>query len=211
MAELIINSRFNTDATVRRIQWFTVVWMIIEVAVALLTAIQAHSVALAAFGGGQRNRIVVGWYRSVKIRHYTLAAKFALAHHGTWRSRKATWHHSSGRMGNSRSIAIVAVFLMLGFMLPTLCFALVATDITTAKATMPSGCHGQQNPMPMPSHSCCYASNQVPQAVQFAPSPVPQNYFVAVVDVAAARESYTSADVAREVLDSSPPPTVLRI
>lgn len=51
MAELVINSRFKTDAAIRRVQWFTVVWMVIEVAIALLAAIRAHSVALAAFGG----------------------------------------------------------------------------------------------------------------------------------------------------------------
>lgn len=38
-------------AAIRRLQWFTVVWMSAEVAVALLAAIRAGSVALAAFGG----------------------------------------------------------------------------------------------------------------------------------------------------------------
>jgi|SRR5579863_9509800 len=35
---------------IRRIQWFTVAWMIIEAVVALTTAVHSHSVALAAFG-----------------------------------------------------------------------------------------------------------------------------------------------------------------
>src|SRR5260370_1284660 len=35
----------------RRIEWFTIIWMAIEVAVAFIAAIRAHSVALAAFGG----------------------------------------------------------------------------------------------------------------------------------------------------------------
>ena len=36
---------------IHRIQWFTIVWMAIEVAVAVIAAIRAHSVALGAFGG----------------------------------------------------------------------------------------------------------------------------------------------------------------
>lgn len=35
---------------INRVQWLTVAWMCVEVAVALLAAIRAHSVALAAFG-----------------------------------------------------------------------------------------------------------------------------------------------------------------
>jgi len=40
---------------IRRIQWFTVAWMIIEAVVALTTAVHSHSVALAAFGAGSTN------------------------------------------------------------------------------------------------------------------------------------------------------------
>ena len=47
MAESVINS----NAAVRRIQWFSVGWMTIEVVIALIAAVRAHSVALAAFGG----------------------------------------------------------------------------------------------------------------------------------------------------------------
>ena len=36
---------------IRRIQWFTLVWMVLEVAIALTAAIRSRSVALAAFGG----------------------------------------------------------------------------------------------------------------------------------------------------------------
>ena len=39
----------NVDA-IERVQWFTIVWMCIEVAVSLFTAIRTRSVALAAFG-----------------------------------------------------------------------------------------------------------------------------------------------------------------
>jgi hypothetical protein len=35
---------------IERIQWFTIVWMCIEVGVSLFTAIRARSIALAAFG-----------------------------------------------------------------------------------------------------------------------------------------------------------------
>ena len=45
-----INAVQATDAAIGRIQWFTIGWMTIEVVVALIAAIRAHSVALAAFG-----------------------------------------------------------------------------------------------------------------------------------------------------------------
>src|SRR5438445_7736938 len=38
-------------AAIRHIQWLTVGWMTIEVGIALIAALRAHSVALAAFGG----------------------------------------------------------------------------------------------------------------------------------------------------------------
>lgn len=51
MTELPINPLADTAAAIRRIQWFTVGWMTIEVVIALIAAVRAHSVALAAFGG----------------------------------------------------------------------------------------------------------------------------------------------------------------
>ena len=51
MTESTINRITEKTAAIRHIQWFTVVWMTIEVVVALIAAIRAHSVALAAFGG----------------------------------------------------------------------------------------------------------------------------------------------------------------
>jgi len=36
---------------IKRIQWLTVAWMSVEVSVALIAAVRAHSVAMAAFGG----------------------------------------------------------------------------------------------------------------------------------------------------------------
>ena len=51
MAESSITRTDDTAVAIRRGQWFTIVWMAIEVAVAFIAAIRAHSVALAAFGG----------------------------------------------------------------------------------------------------------------------------------------------------------------
>ena len=51
MADSAINRVAGSTAAVRRIQWFTVVWMTIEVVVAFVAALRARSVALAAFGG----------------------------------------------------------------------------------------------------------------------------------------------------------------
>jgi len=51
MVESSITQTDETALAIRRIQWFTIVWMAIEVAVAFIAAIQTHSVALAAFGG----------------------------------------------------------------------------------------------------------------------------------------------------------------
>ena len=51
MIESSITRTHETALAVRRIQRFTIVWMAIEVAVAFIAAIRAHSVALAAFGG----------------------------------------------------------------------------------------------------------------------------------------------------------------
>jgi divalent metal cation (Fe/Co/Zn/Cd) transporter len=47
----VITQTAKTAFAVRRIQWFTIAWMAIEVTVAIYAAVRAHSVALAAFGG----------------------------------------------------------------------------------------------------------------------------------------------------------------
>ena len=51
MVESPIIRTIDTELAIRRVQWFTIVWMAVEVAVAFVAAIRAHSVALAAFGG----------------------------------------------------------------------------------------------------------------------------------------------------------------
>jgi hypothetical protein len=38
------------SGAIERIQWFTIVWISIEVGISLFTAIRARSIALAAFG-----------------------------------------------------------------------------------------------------------------------------------------------------------------
>ena len=53
----------ETELAIRRIQWFTIIWMAVEVAVAFMAAIRAHSVALAAFGGTVRSSSCrLQWY-----------------------------------------------------------------------------------------------------------------------------------------------------
>src|SRR6266851_1126656 len=51
MVESPIIRTVDAEVAIRRIQRFTIIWMAIEVAVAFIAAIRAHSVALAAFGG----------------------------------------------------------------------------------------------------------------------------------------------------------------
>jgi divalent metal cation (Fe/Co/Zn/Cd) transporter len=50
MVESVINSNAK-HAAIRRIQWLTIGWMTVEVVIALIAALRAHSVALTAFGG----------------------------------------------------------------------------------------------------------------------------------------------------------------
>src|SRR5260370_25794538 len=51
MVESLVTQTDATELAIRRIQWFPIIWMAIEVAVAFMVAIRAHSVALTAFGG----------------------------------------------------------------------------------------------------------------------------------------------------------------
>jgi divalent metal cation (Fe/Co/Zn/Cd) transporter len=51
MVESSIAGTSDTQLAIRRIQWFTILWMVVEIVVAFVAAIRAHSVALAAFGG----------------------------------------------------------------------------------------------------------------------------------------------------------------
>ena len=51
MIQSMDTANTETATAIRRIQWLTVGWMTIEVGIALVAALRAHSVALAAFGG----------------------------------------------------------------------------------------------------------------------------------------------------------------
>ena len=51
MVESPIIRTVDNELAIRRIQWFTIIWMTVEVSVAFMAAIRAHSVALAAFAG----------------------------------------------------------------------------------------------------------------------------------------------------------------
>lgn len=51
MPESAISGRADINPAICQMQWFTVGWMTVEVVVALVAAVRAHSVALAAFGG----------------------------------------------------------------------------------------------------------------------------------------------------------------
>jgi divalent metal cation (Fe/Co/Zn/Cd) transporter len=51
MVESPIVRTVDTELAIRRLQWFTIIWMAVEVAVSFMAAMRSHSVALTAFGG----------------------------------------------------------------------------------------------------------------------------------------------------------------
>lgn len=73
----------STDLlAIERIQWLTILWMAVEVGVALFAAVRARSVALAAFGGDSAIELIsasaVLWgFRSMRERAEATAAKIA--------------------------------------------------------------------------------------------------------------------------------------
>jgi divalent metal cation (Fe/Co/Zn/Cd) transporter len=81
MVESSITRTDETALAIRRVQWFTIVWMAIEVAVAFVAAIRAHSVALAAFGGDSAIEllsaaVVLARFHSARRITEKLASKF---------------------------------------------------------------------------------------------------------------------------------------
>ena len=70
MAESSSSRTDDTAVAIRRIQWFTIVWMAIEVAVAFTTAIRAHSVALLSAA------VVLARFHSARTITEKLASKF---------------------------------------------------------------------------------------------------------------------------------------
>lgn len=76
----MVESAINSHTAVRRIQWFTVGWMTIEVVIALIAAIRAHSVAVAAFGADSAIEllsaaVVLGRFRAARGISEILATK----------------------------------------------------------------------------------------------------------------------------------------
>jgi hypothetical protein len=69
MAESSITRTDNTAVAIRQGQWFTIVWTAIEVAVAFIAAIRAHSVALAAFGGDSAIELLSAPSKSLQELH----------------------------------------------------------------------------------------------------------------------------------------------
>jgi divalent metal cation (Fe/Co/Zn/Cd) transporter len=81
MVESSITRTDETALAIRRVQWFTIVWMAIEVAVAFVAAIRAHSVTLAAFGGDSAIEllsaaVVLARFHSARRITEKLASKF---------------------------------------------------------------------------------------------------------------------------------------
>ena len=114
-------------------------------------------------------------------------------------------------MRSSRLVAMMAVILVFGFTLPTLCFAFVSSGATAIGAAMPGGCHGEKNPMPTPRHSCCYASHEVPQPVQTTTTLTPQNQVTEIIEMPVT-ESRANSSMEVEPPDTSPiKSAVLRI
>ena len=79
MVESVIDSNAK-HAAIRRIQWLTISWMTVEVVIALIAAIRAHSVALAAFGGDSAIElfsaaVVLARFRATRGISETLATK----------------------------------------------------------------------------------------------------------------------------------------
>lgn len=60
---------------------------------------------------------------------------------------------------------------MAGGLLLTLVLAALALSLSaTVLGQVNGGCHGHHYPMPMPSHTCCYARPQPAAPIQISPS-----------------------------------------
>lgn len=103
---------------------------------------------------------------------------------------------------------ILALIVLAVFAVPAVSLALPALA-GSPNGSMSGGCHGQPEPMPVPSHSCCYALPQAPAPVQLAPSLTSLAPIVCDGDVLLVT-FMTIASPARAD-SSSPPVFVLRI
>lgn len=109
-------------------------------------------------------------------------------------------------MNRSTTTTILGTTVLLVFLLPLLAFPLSATALTNM-----GGCHGHHEPMPMPSHSCCYARPQAPAQVRVVSS-------LTVLQIKAGNPASSDRDpdfivpVAPRDAELSPPaPLILRI
>jgi len=110
-------------------------------------------------------------------------------------------------MRGSGSAWIAIVTAVVSLALPTLCFV---WSPSTSLGTN-SGCHGHHGPMPQPTHSCCYAADQVP-AVPVAPALIGTTcvvHRIIIPNLVAHRDGVASRIAADN--PSPPLPAVLRI
>jgi len=103
-------------------------------------------------------------------------------------------------MRGSRIVPVVAMVLLVGFMVPTLCLALTTGNLNPSGG----GCHERHGPMPGPSHSCCYAGHQLPAAVAVASVRLAGDSAAAVFIGALASDRLSVGNVT-SVADDSPP------
>ena len=114
-------------------------------------------------------------------------------------------------MRNPKPVAIVAFILVLGLLLPSLCFGLTSGGVALRKGWVPVGCHGH-NQIPDPAHSCCYAGQQIPSATPITPTSVVAAFVTEWVSTPMDPQSVADLTLSTAANDSSPPgPLVLRI
>jgi hypothetical protein len=103
---------------------------------------------------------------------------------------------------------VVATILLVVVGAPLMCLALPGT---ISSGTMPGGCHGDHEPMPLPSHSCCCSRPQAPAQIQIAPLLAPVNLPADNVSQVASGEFRVILAAHVRADSSPPPPSVLRI
>ena len=115
-------------------------------------------------------------------------------------------------MGSSKPVVIVAIILMLVFVLPSLCFGLLAGTVALSEDSVPKRCHGGYSPMPNPVHSCCYAPHHIPAVCPSTARSVAAASLTEWVTAPMDTQPQSAITLAIDGNDSSPPsPLVLRI
>jgi hypothetical protein len=74
------------------------------------------------------------------------------------------------RMRITRTLAVLTLSLVVGWMLPALCLALPSNAVT-GSGSMHGGCHDHSAPAHCPIHSCCYSQHPQPAAVKATAPP----------------------------------------